>query len=105
MKRVIADQKIQEYGQDDLAILLNISQADLEMFLEIVNLPNLLNNLINLEQYALATKQICLYYSKIRPSMTGKGFPKILKLVDKEVIGVLQQKLCKIILLNLQTSF
>lgn len=37
--------------------------------------------------------------------MTGKGYPKILKLVDKEVIGVLQQKLCKIILLNLQTSF
>ena len=56
MKRVILEQNIREHGQDELAILLNVSQEDLDLFIEILNLPNLLNNLINLEQYASATK-------------------------------------------------
>lgn len=55
--------------------------------------------------YAEATKAICKYYVTVRPLFIKSNPPKILKLVDKEIIGVLQQKLVKILIIDLQTSF
>lgn len=78
---------------------------DLDMLLEIIGLPSQINQFINMNLYAQATKQICFYFAKIRPTFINKNPQKIMKLVDKEIIGVLQQKLCKILAIKLQDSF
>ena len=69
----------------DSDLILNLSQQDLDIFIQIVKLPSLINQLINQEQFALATKQICLYFQKSKL----ENCPKLLKLVYKEIIGVL----------------
>ena len=89
--------------------MLNLSKDDLDLYLDVVNLPNVINNLINQELYAQATKAICTYHAKVRQKIniesTDTPAPKILKLVDKEIIGVLQQKLVKLIAIKLQNSY
>lgn len=54
--------------------------------------------------YAAATKEICIYFQRIR-GLFINSCPKILKLVDKEIVGVLQQKLVKLMVIKLETSY
>lgn len=84
---------------------MEASENDLQVVLALINLPNLLNCLIAQESYAKAVQLICHYHVKMRPQITSADTPKLLKLVDKEVIGVLQQKLVKLLALRLQSSF
>ena len=91
---------------------MEASDADLEVVLALINLPNLLNCLITQESYAKAVQIICHYYVKVRTQLVDHktktikhNVPKLLKLVDKEVIGVMQQKLVKLLALRLQSTF
>ena len=65
-----------------------MSQEDLDLRLNIVNLPQIINQMITMDHYAMATKQICLYHK--RTLKYSKTLPKLIKLVHKEIIGVLQ---------------
>jgi hypothetical protein len=66
--------------------------------------------MINQLQLAQATKIICLYYQQIRPVVNGffkdnnQNNVNIFTLIDKEIIGVLQQKLLKILFIEIQNS-
>ena len=75
--------------------VVDTQESDVKVVLELINLPALVLNLITEGKYALATQIICTYHVKLRPVTTTPHAPKILKLIDKEVIGVLQQRLVK----------
>ena len=75
----------------------------MSILLKVISLPELINNLIQAENYSRATQVVCNYFIKLRLHVLEGT--KLLKLIDKEVIGVLQQKLVKLLILRLQGSF
>ena len=63
---------------------------DEKVLLQLIDLPALVLNLMTEGKIAHATQVICTYHVKLRPLTTVPHAPKLMKLIDKEVIGVLQ---------------
>ena len=72
-----------------------MQESDVKVILELINLPALVLNLMTEGKVAHATQVICTYHVKLRPLTITPQAPKLMKLIDKEVIGVLQQRLVK----------
>lgn len=66
-----------------------MQESDVKVILELINLPSLVLNLMTEGKVAHATQVICTYHIKLRPLTIAPHAPKLMKLIDKEVIGVL----------------
>ena len=68
---------------------IDVQESDVNVIIELINLPSLVMNLMTEGKFAHATQVICTYHIKLRPLTTIPQAPKLMKLIDKDVIGVL----------------